>query len=167
MPTINVKVEGLDAMINFTKQVTIRMPIESNKLNEKFAKNTQNQAKRFLKSRYSSKRTAPQTGRLAASILAYQQKPEEWRVRVGGGHIVYAMVQEYGKTWPGRSFVPAGTVMRGGGTAGGGHSGEGISVRNPGASITVPAKHFMEDAAFDTIQKMEKMVEETANKILR
>jgi hypothetical protein len=77
------------------------------------------------------------------------------------------MVQEYGKTWQGRSFVPAGTPMYGGGVAGLGKSGEGISVRNPGASIRVPAKHFMEDATNDTIQKAEKMVDETAKAILK
>jgi len=49
----------------------------------------------------------------------------------------------------------------------GGHSGEGVSVRDASSSIRVPAKHFMEDATFDTIQKAENMVDETANKIIR
>jgi hypothetical protein len=158
MPEISVKIEGLDALINFTKQITIRMPIESNKLNERLAKRTEMAAKDFLYNSYSTKRTVPPTGRLAASILAYQQKPEEWRVKVGGGHILYAMVQEYGKTFKGRKFRPA---------LGYGHSSEGYSVKDESSSITIPEKHFMLDAANETINAADKMVEETANKILR
>jgi len=49
MPSVSVRIEGLDALINFTKQVSIRMPIEANKLNAKLARNTEQKAKQFLR----------------------------------------------------------------------------------------------------------------------
>jgi hypothetical protein len=157
MPTISVKIEGLDAVINFTKQVSIRLPRESNKLNEKMAKNTEMMAKTFLRKSYSGKRTVPRRGWLESSILAYQQRPTEWRVKVGP--TPYAMVQEYGKTWQGRRFIPALGYGR--------ISQEGYSIKSPGDSIVVPGKHFMENAVRDTENKVDKMIEETVKEVLR
>lgn len=153
---VSVKIEGLDAVINFTKQITIRLPRESNKLNEKLAKNTQNQAKLLLRSRYSKKRTVQPTGKLSSSIIAYQQRPTEWRVRMG--NLPYALVQEYGHVWSGRRFIPK---------AGKGHTGEGFSVPDPSSFIAVQGKWFMRDAIEDTVQKSDKMIEETVKEVLR
>jgi hypothetical protein len=156
MATISVKIEGLNALINFTKQITFRLPRESNKLNEKMAKNTRNQARLLLRERYSTKRTVQPTGKLASSIIAYQQSPTQWRVRMG--NMPYAMVQEYGHTWSGRRFIPK---------VGMGHTGEGFSVPDSNSSIVVPGKGFMRDAIDDTVQKSDGMIEEMVKEVLR
>lgn len=166
MPNVSVKIEGLDAVINFTKMVTIRLPRESNKLNEKLAKNTESMAKTFLRNRRSTKRTVPPTGWLESTILAYQQRPTEWRVKMG---TPYGIMQEYGKIFMDRKFIPMKGIQKAGGMKGFGfgNSQEGISRVSPGDMIVIPAKHFMRDAIKDTEQKADKFIDDTVKEILK
>jgi hypothetical protein len=53
------------------------------------------------------------------------------------------------------------------GFADSGHTGEGISVKDPGSSIVVKGKHFMRDAVRDTAQRADRMIEESSDKIFR
>ena len=158
---ISVKIEGLGDVIAFTTKVSKDLPVKADEISEIHAKEMRRTARLMLTQRLSQKRRgygSPNITRtLEQSMLIWQMKPGTWAFKPWSRMAeIYGPLQEYGGVISGYHFLPI---------KGAGRLGEGVSV--PGGNITIPAKHFVEDAQNSVERRSENIIKRKMDELFK